>query len=127
EKNTAAATGGAQAAPAAAQPDIRCLLRLKPGPGSRYGEMKAALTSGAAPTRIGRKRDNTIIIDDGTVSSFHAAVALDARGQVVLSDLGSSNGTSVNGVRLSQGDRAVIRAGDRLRFGDIEMIVDITG
>jgi pSer/pThr/pTyr-binding forkhead associated (FHA) protein len=93
--------------------------------GSRFSDFRATLGSRAAPVGIGRSRSNKIIIDDPSVSSIHAAVTLSANSSVVLADLGSSNGTFVNGVLIASGDRSIIRTGDRLRFGEVEVMVEI--
>jgi pSer/pThr/pTyr-binding forkhead associated (FHA) protein len=42
-----------------------------------------------------------------------------------LTDLGSSNGTYVNGVRLNSGEKASVRSGDRLRIGDVELTLSV--
>jgi len=110
----------------AAVPEKRCQLWLKPLPGSRFSAVQTTLVSPAPPAGIGRSRGNSLSFDDGTVSAFHAAITLAANGSVVLSDLGSSNGTFVNGVRIASGDRTIIRSGDRVRFGDVEVTVELS-
>ncbi|HZS08389.1 MAG TPA: FhaA domain-containing protein [Blastocatellia bacterium] len=120
------ASDATPAAAATQQATRRCELILKAATGARFGNFHTALSSDGTPAGIGRSRDNRITIDDSTVSSFHAAVTLAASGSVVVSDLGSSNGTFVNGVRIAAGDRSIIRAGDRLRFGDVEVTVEIS-
>jgi pSer/pThr/pTyr-binding forkhead associated (FHA) protein len=58
--------------------------------------------------RIGRTPDNDIFIDDASVSSQHAEIvvqqdpALGAFRDYLLKDLGSTNGTKVNGERIKQ-------------------------
>jgi hypothetical protein len=65
--------------------------------------------------RIGREEDNTIVIpDDAYISSHHATIAV-VDGGVVVDDLGSRNGTYLNGVRLIQ--RQSVHAGDRIQIG----------
>ncbi len=58
---------------------------------------------------IGRHPKNTILLDDKDVSRWHALIFLDPRGHSHLQDLGSSNGTLMDGhpisrVRLKPGD-----------------------
>jgi pSer/pThr/pTyr-binding forkhead associated (FHA) protein len=66
---------------------------------------------------LGRVDDNVIQIDDASVSSHHAQLQLVAGGNYHLTDLGSTNGTRVNGTVTTE---AQLRHGDRVRFGKIE-------
>jgi pSer/pThr/pTyr-binding forkhead associated (FHA) protein len=64
---------------------------------------------------IGRLDDNDIIIDDDTfISSHHARIEVRPEGVWVV-DLQSTNGSFVNGQRLT-GERSV-RKGDRIQVG----------
>ena len=64
---------------------------------------------------LGRVADNDIALDDDTfMSSHHARIELRPEGVWVV-DLDSTNGTFVNGQRVS-GDRS-LRKGDRLQVG----------
>ncbi|HEV2579384.1 MAG TPA: FHA domain-containing protein, partial [Ktedonobacteraceae bacterium] len=78
---------------------------------------------------IGRQAGVYLLIDEGSVSRRHAEVAPrfieGARfiegnffGQYVLRDLGSSYGTFVNDQRLEPGSIAILKQGDRIRFGN---------
>ena len=63
---------------------------------------------------IGRSADTDFVIDDRTVSRRHATIRRE--GELwILVDLGSTNGTRVNGARVD--GRAVIWPGDELGFG----------
>ncbi len=65
---------------------------------------------------IGRSPDNMIVIEDVSVSSRHAQ--LEKSGETYrLKDLGSTNGTRVNGSSTQQ---ALLRSDDRIRFGGVE-------
>lgn len=68
---------------------------------------------------LGRREDNAYVIEEPRVSRVHASLRREA-GAVILADLGSSVGTTVNGEELS-GPR-VLRDGDRIAFGPIEAI-----
>lgn len=57
------------------------------------------------------------------VSRKHAALQV-INGQLTVSDLGSSNGTYLNDRRLPMRQPQVIVAGDRLRLGQIELLVE---
>lgn len=67
---------------------------------------------------IGRLEDNTIQIEDGSVSSHHAEIAFEG-GKYHLHDKGSTNGTFVNGAPASE---AVLKDRDQVRFGSIEAV-----
>ena len=62
---------------------------------------------------IGRGRDNSIVLDDMLVSRRHVVITADESG-LVLRDLGSRNGTFVNGRRVEQ---THLHEGDRLGVG----------
>ncbi len=68
----------------------------------------------AAVLRIGRDPGNGLRLSHETVSRAHAELSL-RDGLWVLKDLGSTNGTSVNGHRVT--GSAVVRAGDQVSFG----------
>src|SRR5437868_12901569 len=65
---------------------------------------------------VGRAPDNMIVIDDPSVSSRHAQLELSGE-TYRLKDLDSTNGTKVNGVRVTE---TVLRFEDRIRFGAID-------
>lgn len=50
--------------------------------------------------KIGRSTSNDYVINDGVVSSSHALITVSDSGDVYIEDLGSKNGTFVNGVRI---------------------------
>jgi pSer/pThr/pTyr-binding forkhead associated (FHA) protein len=64
---------------------------------------------------IGRLADNDLLIDDGSVSSRHAEIQFEADAYH-LHDLGSTNGTFVNGEQVTD---AVLRQGDEVRFESV--------
>ncbi|MES9618700.1 FHA domain-containing protein [Streptomyces tuirus] len=67
--------------------------------------------------RVGRSADADVPLDDPDVSRLHCAVTVSADGRVAVADLDSTNGTTVNGVRV--GGRAVSFApGALLRIGE---------
>ncbi len=67
---------------------------------------------------IGRDRSNDICLRHETVSRAHARLAHGADGWVVT-DLESSNGTFVNGARVS---RERVRHMDEIQFGDVALV-----
>jgi FHA domain-containing protein/uncharacterized protein DUF1707 len=68
---------------------------------------------------IGRDPGCALVLQDPTVSRRHAELRLEDD-RWVVADLGSSNGTRVNGWRVR---RATIGAGDELMLGDQRMIL----
>ena len=74
---------------------------------------------------IGREGANTVVLEADDISGYHAEIHCDSGGVYVV-DLGSTNGTSVNGKRLSE--RRKLAAWDRVAFGSVEAeIVDPEG
>lgn len=70
---------------------------------------------GEAPITFGRNPDNTIVLNSGRSSRRHAEIRR-AGSEYVLSDLGSANGTFVNGQRLAAPH--TLRPGDIFQIGD---------
>ncbi len=91
---------------------------------SRTGREHCAIVQGGtAPVGIGRGIANEIIINESTLSKFHAALMIGHNGELELADRSSANGTAVNGTLLAIGDRLVVRDGDRLRLGDVDLLL----
>lgn len=72
---------------------------------------------------IGRAADNDLVLTDGRVSRHHARVT-GRRGTLVYTDLGSTNGSRVNGAPVGE---LVLGAGDRIELGDTVLVVEVTG
>lgn len=69
-----------------------------------------------SPFRVGRRKDNTLCLAFPSVSNLHAEFVLDGdRLQVV--DLGSTNGTFVNGRRIESS--ATLQSGDIVQFANV--------
>lgn len=62
---------------------------------------------------IGRAANNDIIIPEQTVSSKHATITIQ-KGSFFLNDLGSTNGTFVNGTRI---ESKMLKSGDLIKLG----------
>src|SRR5580698_11146127 len=65
------------------------------------------------PVTIGREEGNLLRLNDERVSRYHAKVQFD-NGEVILTDLESTNGTRVNGTVISI---RRLRAGDQVGVG----------
>lgn len=70
-------------------------------------------------TDIGRANTNTIALQNTTVSRQHAKIKLD-KGEFMLFDLGSANGTFVNDAKVA--DPVALKDGDVVRFGELEFL-----
>ena len=81
--------------------------------------VRAELQLAGPVVRIGRAIDNDIRLASHQVSRHHCRIEED-QGRVWVVDLGSSNGTHVNGERV---DRRLLVAGDQLRVGRAELMV----
>jgi hypothetical protein len=110
-----AAEGGTRVfeVPVVRAPDVVLQVR-EPG-----RAMRRIPVSGA-PIRIGRAPECELVLKDSRVSRRHAR--LHARnGVLVLTDLGSTNGTQVNGHRVTE---LVLGAGDRIQIGDTSLVIE---
>ncbi len=97
--------------------------QLKQAPGG-VGAGSLVLPSGERvglgehTTTVGRLPESTITIEDGNVSREHARIAPGANGYIVT-DLGSTNGTLVNGVRIV--GQQLLADGDIVSFGSTHL------
>ena len=101
------------AVPRPAVPKAR--LRIHdPAGGIRDVDIGAGLT-------VGRAVDNDLVLRDERVSRHHGRIA-GRRGTLVFTDLGSTNGTEVNGHRVTE---VVLGAGDTIRLGESTLEVEV--
>ena len=70
---------------------------------------------------VGRTGNNDVVLEDGTVSRFHAWFQREEHGGYLLTDAGSKNGTFVAGVRLLPRRACALADGARVRFGQVEV------
>ena len=90
------------------------LVLLSEGFAGRTYELKVDRTT------VGRVSDNAFEIPESSVSSHHAEILL--RGNdVIIKDLGSTNGTFINGEKITE---AVLKPGETLKFGTVELRLD---
>jgi hypothetical protein len=87
------------------------LVVLSAGMSGRTHELKAERTT------VGRLEDNTFPVTEPSVSSHHCELLL-KDGVVTVRDLNSTNGTFINGEKVTE---AVLKPGQTLRLGQIEM------
>src|SRR5208283_3723010 len=74
-------------------------------------------------TTIGRVEDNTFQIADPSVSSHHCEVLLRG-GEVLIRDLNSTNGSFINNAQITE---SVLKPGQTLRLGQIELKLETEG
>lgn len=81
---------------------------------SQPHKMSASSVALSSKKTIGRNPSNNITLNAPDVSSQHCVIGLDANGNPTIVDLGSSNGTFVNGNRITGPTR--LNKGDNVRL-----------
>ncbi|HEX7998135.1 MAG TPA: FHA domain-containing protein [Pyrinomonadaceae bacterium] len=99
--------------------DVKVTARVTTAEGSR--DLSLVFRPGGRRLSVGRGRDNEMCINDGSVSKIHAALVMNREGTLLVSDTGSTNGTYINGRRISYGEARQIEEGDVVGFGDVEV------
>lgn len=82
----------------------------------------AMLPLAAGPNWIGRAADNSLQFPEHSISRHHALVRTSPDGQTTLTDLGSTNGTFLNGHRIDPDLPVPLQDGDRIRVGTLVVI-----
>ena len=90
---------------------IELVVAKGPSSGARY-------TVTRDETWLGRDPDSDIFLDDVTVSRKHAKIRLSGE-RVFVADVGSLNGTYLNGERV---DEAELRHGDEMWIGKYKLV-----
>lgn len=86
---------------------------------------KREFTINSQRTIIGRRQDCDLRIPTRDVSRRHCELCPgEKRSELMVRDLGSSNGTFVNGKRVSE---TTVSPGDRLSVGPVTFVVQIDG
>ncbi|MEO8041271.1 MAG: FHA domain-containing protein [Acidobacteriota bacterium] len=73
---------------------------------------------------VGRTKENDVAIDHSSVSKMHSSLLLNSEGKLVIADTGSTNGTYLNDERIAYGKAIEIFAGDKVKFGAIDVALD---
>lgn len=97
---------------------LRLVVVEPAGSGLRAGQV-FEVTEGAV---LGRAQGADVVLADGAVSSEHARVKRAGRGWI-LSDLGSTNGTRLNGAAVPANGQVPITAGDVVALGPVQLEV----
>lgn len=84
---------------------------------------------------VGRSHNNDVVIRHQSISKLHAR--LDTQGPIGshsqaatglwITDVGSTEGTKVNGIHLAKSDRYPLQIGDRISFGKVETVLMDSG
>lgn len=105
------------AAARAAEPAAARLIVLQAGQSNRPPGTSFLL---APVTALGRDLDNDVVLQDATISGRHAVVSL-SDGEWWIEDLGSTNGTLVNGRPAGGHTPLLMRTGDVLQVGAVRL------
>lgn len=83
------------------------------------GEKRLEFETGARLS-VGRTFGNNLVLDDASVSKMHASLAI-IEGALAVADTGSTNGTFINGERISYGKATSVAEKDLVRFGVVDV------
>jgi Inner membrane component of T3SS, cytoplasmic domain len=89
---------------------------------SRQRDVAARFRIAGPEARVGRGYDNDVIVDDPYVAANHLRVFRDEAGQLSAEDMGSVNGTYLDGSR-NRSARIVINGKDTIRIGQTSIRV----
>ena len=102
--------------------------------GAGRGKLRLKVTAGNAAGSIIEVEDELVIgrqepgpgslANDIEISRRHARIAGETEGRFVVEDLGSTNGTSVNGRRIE--GPTVLETGDRIEVGATALVVQVS-
>jgi hypothetical protein len=123
-----AATAGPSPEPSVVAPPDATAVFIMPtaeGPRATIREIRPDRSSRTfafegRPLTIGRSSDNGLVLRDGRASRHHARIDV-RRGSLVLTDLGSTNGSWVNDRRV---DSIALGEGDQVRIGLTTLIIE---
>jgi two-component system cell cycle response regulator len=86
------------------------------------GPFKAWIAHPGSSGTIGRASDADLVVQDPSVSRYHARIEVDSAGELVLVDQQSTNGTTVNDQPVD--GQMLIRPGDRVVVGAVSLLVE---
>ncbi|MDP2270861.1 MAG: FHA domain-containing protein [Archangium sp.] len=107
-------------------------LAKRPGPQKAAGPQLRGLTGAITGKTfsltgtmiVGRVAGVDLVVDDDSVSRRHAELVVNGR-EVTVKDLGSANGTTVNGAPISED--TILAPGDIIQFGVVEVMFETGG
>ena len=71
--------------------------------------------------KIGRLASAHLVLDDDKISRIHSVIEVAPDGAISIIDMGSAEGTFVNGKKVSRG---ALRFGDHIRLGGLEIVLE---
>jgi TonB family protein len=86
----------------------------------KEGALLKEMTLAQDVIKIGQLWSTHLTLADPSVAKTHAYVQISGPGEIYICDLGSAAGTLVNGHRVN---KSRLQTGDRVRLGDIELVV----
>lgn len=84
----------------------------------RYTNMKQVVN-------IGSNYRNNLVVDDPFVSRFHAVLKIDKKNRAYITDIGSRNGTIVNGMKIPVRKDHLLKKGDNVTLGNKDVSEEI--
>lgn len=108
----------------AEEPEVKKAQKIVPVPTFHFNEGPLAgrvIRLEQDEATLGRRQDNAYVVPDPRVSRVHAEVRREA-GAVIVTDLGSSGGTKVNGDEIA--GPTVVKHGDRVSFGPLACVFE---
>jgi hypothetical protein len=121
-----------QAAAGAATVVARSPAALPPPPGEPNGDIASAIyvfrkkklnDLGPLAFTLGRGMANDVVIMDNSVSTTHAVFDFSTPGMVGIEDLGSTNGTMVNGTPLKSKSKCMAALGTEVTLGRLCFVI----
>jgi hypothetical protein len=100
-------------------PEFKLIARITMR--NQVHEEPLVLKPGGRRLSVGRVSDNELTLNDSSVSKIHAALTMNKEGTLLVADTGSTNGTFINGRRITYGEARQIEDGDVVGFGDVEV------
>lgn len=70
---------------------------------------------------VGRGKESDLAIADATVSKSHASLVLNAENNLIVADIGSTNGTFLSGERIAYGRAFTVANDGKVMFGTVEV------
>ena len=78
--------------------------------------------NGSQRLSVGRTRENSLTIEDASVSKTHASLFVNHEKQLTVADTGSTNGTFINDQRIGYGKAYPLSGADKVKFGTVEIV-----